>query len=101
MAKRKTPKAEKVIDLAPKAEKVTDEQLKSVQETVNNLNRAQMEIGQMETRKHELLHSVAAFRDNLTVLQSEFEKEYGTIDIDIQTGTINYPEENGEVNKED
>ena len=41
MAKRKTPKAEKVIDLTPKAEKITEEQLKKVQETVNNLNRSQ------------------------------------------------------------
>ena len=34
-------------------------------------------------------------------MQSELEKEYGTFDIDIQDGTINYPKENGEVNKED
>ena len=101
MAKRKTPKMEKVIDLAPKAEKITDEQLKKVQETVNNLNRTQIEIGQIETRKHELLHNVAVIRDGLTLLQSEFKKEYGTVDVDIQTGIINYPPENGEVNKED
>ena len=30
-----------------------------------------------------------------------FEKEYGTADIDILTGEINYPKENGEVNKKD
>ena len=101
MAKRKTPKAEKVIDLTPKAEKVTDEQLKRVQETVNNLNRIQMDVGQLETRKHELLHNVAVLRDGLTLLQSEFKKEYGTIDINIQDGTINYPPDNGEVNKKD
>ena len=101
MAKRKTPKAENVIDLKPKAKKITDEQLKKVQDTVNNLNRTQMEIGQLETKKHESLHSVAVFRDKLTVLQSEFEKEYGTIDINIQDGTINYPPDNGETDKKD
>ena len=101
MAKRKTPKADKVIDLTPKAEKITDEQLKKVQETVNNLNRSQMEIGQMESRKHEMLHGIAGLRDDLAKLQTEFEKEYGTFDIDIQTGTINYPQENGETDKED
>ena len=101
MAKRKTPKAEKVIDLTPKAEKITDEQLKKVQETVNNLNRSQMEIGHMESRKHELLHGVAGLRDELTLLQSELEKEYGTFDINIQDGTINYPSENGETDKKD
>jgi len=101
MAKRKTPKADKVIDLKPKAEKITEEQLKKVQETVNNLNRSQIEIGQLESRKHEMLHGVAGLRDDLAKLQTEFEKEYGTFDIDIQTGAINYPQENGETDKED
>ena len=80
-----------------KSEKITDEQLKKVQDTVNNLNRAQLEIGSMEVKKHEMMHQIAGLRDGLTVLQSEFEKEYGTFDINIQDGTINYPE-NGKVN---
>ena len=99
MAKTKT-KKEKVIDLKPKAEKITDEQLKKVQDTVNSLNRAQLEIGSMEVRKHEVLHNIAGLRDELKVVQGEFEKEYGTFDINIQNGIINYPE-NGETNKED
>ena len=84
-----------------KPEKITDEQLKKVQDTVNNLNRSQLEIGQMEVKKHEIMHQIAGLRDELTLLQSEFEKDYGTFDINIQDGTINYPKENGEVNKED
>ena len=83
-----------------KPEKITDEQLKKVQDTVNNLNRAQLEIGSMEIKKHEMMHQIAGLRDGLTVLQKDFEKEYGTFDVNIQDGTINYPE-NGEVNKED
>ena len=47
------------------------------------------------------MHRVATSRDELTLLQAEFENEYGTFDINIQDGTINYPKENGEVNKED
>jgi len=101
MAKRKTPKAEKVVDLTPKAEKITEEQLKKVQETVNNLNRSQMEIGQMESRKHEMLHGVAGLRDDLAKLQTEFQKDYGTFDVNIENGTINYPQENGETDKKD
>ena len=84
-----------------KPEKITDEQLKKVQDTVNNLNRSQLEIGSMEVKKHELMHQIAGLRDALTVLQGEFEKEYGTFDINIQDGTINYPKENGEANKKD
>ena len=84
-----------------KAEKITNEQLSKVQDTVNNINRAQLEIGSMELKKHELMHNIAGLRDQLTVLQKEFEKEYGTFDINIQNGTINYLEENGETNKKD
>ena len=81
-----------------KPEKITDEQLEKVQSTVNNINRAQLELGSMELKKHEMMHNIAGLRDELKVLQSEFEKEYGTFDINIQDGTINYPKENGEVN---
>ena len=83
-----------------KPEKITDEQLKKVQDTVNGINRSQLEIGMVEIQKHELMHNVASLRDRLTVLQSEFEKEYGTFDINIQDGVINYPE-NGETDKKD
>ena len=55
----------------------------------------------MEVKKHELLHSIASSRDELVALQTEFEKEYGTFDINIQDGTINYSKENGKVNKKD
>ena len=73
-----------------KPEKITDEQLKKVQDTVNNINRAQLEIGSIELKKHEMMHQIAGLRDELTLLQGEFEKDYGTFDINIQDGTINY-----------
>jgi len=84
-----------------KPEKVTKEQLEKVQSTVNNINRTQLEIGNIEVRKHEMIHNIGGFRDQLSSLQAEFEKDYGTFDINIQDGTINYPKENGEVNKKD
>ena len=73
-----------------KPEKITDEQLKKVQDTVNNINRSQLEIGSMELKKHEIMHNIAGLRDELTLLQGEFEKDYGTFDINIQDGMINY-----------
>jgi hypothetical protein len=91
---------EKIVDLKAKPEKITDEQLTKVQDTVNGINRAQLEIGNIEVRKHEMMHQIAGLRDNLTLLQGEFEKEYGTFDIDIQTGVINYKED-GEADKKD
>ena len=101
MAKRKTPKAEKIVDLKPKAEKVTDEQLAKVQGIVNNINRSQLDLGMLETRKHQMLHGITAMQEGLVELQKEFQKEYGTFDIDIQTGVINYEEKNVEADKKD
>ena len=76
-----------------KPEKITAEQLEKVQNTVNSINRAQLEIGSVELKKHEMMHQIAGLRDELTLLQGEFEKEYGTFDINIQDGTINYGED--------
>ena len=84
-----------------KPEKVTDTQLKKIQEIVDKINRTQMNIGQLESRKHQALHFLAGMNDELTLVQEELQKDYGTNDINIQDGTINYPKENGEVNKED
>jgi hypothetical protein len=39
-------------------------------------------------------------QDELKLIQSELEKDYGTADVSIEDGTIKYPE-NGEVNKKD
>ena len=94
-------KKEKIVELKSKPEKITEDQLKRVQGSVNNINRAQLEIGSLEVQKHEMMHNIAGLREELTKLQNEFEKEYGTFDINIQDGTINYLEENGETNKKD
>ena len=87
MAKRKTKKVEK-------ATKITNEQLNYVQGTINSINRAQLEIGSFESKKHNLLHHVSQLQETLAKIQDDFQKEYGTSDINIQDGTINYPKEN-------
>ena len=84
-----------------KPEKITDEQLKEVQQLINDINRSQMELGQVETRKHAMLHHISSLQEGVGKIRETFEKDYGTADVDIQTGVINYPKENGETNKED
>ena len=91
MAKNTSAKIKELKGIKP--EKITDEQLKKVQNTVNSINRAQLEIGSIELKKHEMMHQIAGLRDELTLLQTEFDKEYGTFDINIQDGTINYKED--------
>ena len=86
MAKRKTKKVEK-------PSKITNEELNKVQSVVNNINRAQLEIGSMESKKHNLLHNISTQQEQLGEMQVEFEKTYGTADINIQDGTINHPKE--------
>ena len=98
MAKNTSAKIKELKGIKP--EKITDKQLKKVQDTVNNINRAQLEIGSIELKKHEMMHQIAGLRDELTLLQTEFDKEYGTFDINIQDGTINYSED-GEADKKD
>jgi len=88
MAKNTSAKIKELKGIKP--EKITDEQLNKVQDTVNGINRAQLEIGSMELKKHEMMHQISGLRDQLTLLQAEFEKDYGTFDINIQDGTINY-----------
>ena len=88
MAKGTNAKIKELKGIKP--EKITDEQLKKVQDTVNSLNRSQLEIGSIELKKHEMMHQIAGLKDELTLLQGEFEKDYGTFDINIQDGTINY-----------
>jgi len=83
MAKRKTKKVEK-------ATKITNEELNKVQSIINNINRAQLEIGGFETKKHNMLHHIGILQDELSKLQVQFKKNYGTDDVNIQDGTINY-----------
>ena len=58
MAKRKTPKAEKVIDLAPKPEKITDVQLNKVQSTVRTMDQLTLELGRIDVQKYGLLKGI-------------------------------------------
>jgi len=92
-------KGEEIVDLKPK--NISDEHLKKIQDQVNRINKFQLEVGIIESRKHSLLHQVGAIQNEIAETQSELEKEYGTADVNIETGEINYPKENGEADKKD
>ena len=78
----------KVIDLKP--EKISDEQLKELQQVVSAINKLQFDIGTMEVQKHNALHALFQGNDKLNGMQNKFNEEYGTNDINIQDGTVNY-----------
>ena len=84
-------KKEKVVDLKPTS--ISEEQLKTIQDLVSPINQAQMEMGRMETQKHMLLHQVTELQKSLQEEQAKLEAEYGKVNINIQTGAIEYPED--------
>ena len=84
MAKNK----EKVVDLKPTS--ITEEQLKAIQEIVSPINNMQMEVGRMETRKHMIMHDISELQRSLQEQQKGLEEEYGKVNVNIQTGEINY-----------
>ena len=81
-------KKEEVVDLKPT--NITEEQLKSIQEIVSPINNMQMELGRMATQKHMILHQISELQGKLKELQVKLEEEYGKVNINIQTGEINY-----------
>jgi hypothetical protein len=88
MAKRKTPKSQKVVDLKPQAEKLTQEELTELQNLVQGIDRISINIGRLEAQKHELLHALATQNDKVKLMQSKLESTYGNVDIDVRDGSI-------------
>ena len=84
---------EKVIDLKPKVDKISKEHLENLQKVVNAVNQLQFNIGKIEAQKHSLLHNLTETQGNIHRLQEMLVKEYGTYDINLEDGTINWPKD--------
>jgi hypothetical protein len=87
---------EKTVELKPKLEKISEEHLNELQTIINNINRAQFSIGKIESQKHKMLHELAVSEDKVTLFQEKLDKEYGTHDVNIADGKINWPKENSD-----
>ena len=68
--------------------KIKKEELESIQTLVKQINSGQLQIGQLETQKHMLLHQIAEIQKGLENLQEDLEKEYGKVNVNIEDGTI-------------
>ena len=107
MAKRKTPKKEKILDFKPRPEKINQQHLAKLQSHIRTMDQLIMQIGHAELQKHHTLKGMEGIQKTIEELRVQFKKEYGTDNINIDDGTIAYPpenlnpEENGETNKED
>tara|TARA_R110002012_G_scaffold58461_2_gene151734 strand:+ start:190 stop:468 length:279 start_codon:yes stop_codon:yes gene_type:complete len=91
MAKRKTPKAK------PLNKTIKKEELEQVQELIQKLRNLQANVGDLETKKHNLLHAITKTQQDFAEVNKMLETVYGQVDIDINTGEIK-EKENVEVN---
>ena len=73
--------------------KIKDEQLVKLQALVNQVSQAQMELGQVESRKFDLIAAIPVFRKDLETFQKELEDEYGKVIISVSDGTIRQKED--------
>ena len=89
MAKTK----EKLIDVKERKDKVSEVHLKEMVNAANSINALQFNIGRLEAQKHKLLHELALSNDNISLIQDKMMEEYGTFDINLTDGTINWPKE--------
>jgi len=92
MAKGTNAKIKELKGIKP--EKISVEELSSIQELVNNINRNHLQIGQLETQKHNVLHQLAGLNDELVSTRENLKSAYGTDDINVADGIINYNEAN-------
>ena len=73
--------------------KVTQEQLEQLQKFVNTINEGQATIGGLEVQKQEVIKEVQKMVADLKALQSELEKEYGNVTVNLTTGEITEAED--------
>ena len=86
-------KKEKVIDLKPKVDKISKQHLTELQHIVNSVNGIQFNIGKIEAQKFGLLNGLSEAQDGIRVLQEKLVKEYGTYDVNLDDGMINWPKD--------
>ena len=84
-------KKEKVVDLKPTH--VSEKHLIDIRENVSEINQAYIELGRLSATQHSVLHKLANKQESLSNLQVELKKEYGTDNINIENGAINYSED--------
>ena len=76
--------------------KIKEKQLKVIQEQQKELNSIIHNVGVLEAQKHGLLHKFAGINQEVEDMKAELEKEYGAVNINLETGEyteIEKPEE--------
>ena len=81
--------------------KIKEEELLLIQEQQKQLNGLINNIGILESQKHGLLHEIAGVNKDVEDYKDILEKEYGAINIEVETGDYTVIVEDVKDNKED
>jgi len=76
--------------------KITDDQLKKVSDQQNKLTRLLTNIGVLEVQQRNLTSDVKTLSEEIEQTKKELEEEYGSVNINLQDGTITPIESNDE-----
>ena len=85
-------------------EKINEQQLARLQASVKTVDQLTHEVGQIEVRKHALMRAMETVQTRIEAIRVELKDEYGTDNINLQDGVINYESnsnENGKADKKD
>jgi hypothetical protein len=74
--------------------KITKEQLEKIKEQQGKLQGILTDIGVIEVRKHEALHTQAVISQEIEATKKELEEEYGAININMSDGSYTNIDEN-------
>jgi|TARA_R100000030_G_scaffold89051_1_gene73240 hypothetical protein len=103
MAKNTSKKIKELKGVKP--EKIKEQELATLQASVRTVDQLTAEVGTIEVRKHALMKAMESVQQRIEQLRVQLRNDYGTDNISIQDGTINYPEtkaeENGKADKKD
>jgi predicted nucleic acid-binding Zn-ribbon protein len=107
MAKNTSKKIKELKGIKP--EKVDEQELARMQSSIKTIDQLTHEVGTIEVRKHALMKAMESVQQRIEAFRGELMKKYGTDNVTIADGTINYPEENpqskaeenGEADKKD
>ncbi len=81
--------------------KIKEEELSKIKEQQIKLQTVVNEIGLIESKKHQLLHLVGTINEEVEEFKKGLEKEYGSININLETGEYTEIESNSEIKEED
>ena len=65
---------------------IKEEQLDKIKKQQETLAGIISEVGYIEARKHSLLHDLASVNMEVEDYKKELEKEYGSVNINLETG---------------